>query len=287
LPKNKRKLSDVERFIGISIGGAKSDRTALTVLDFYTKQKKAFVVDVIDGIGPDPISLDNLRSEYTADQALLDLIEELKINLNLIIVDVPITLPPCFLDCDIKCSGYDKCKKQEVKWMTKQYQDALKKHKKIKHFTPYTQRPVELYFRYKFFNADIFQDESLGANYAPLVARVQYLKRHFPKNSILMECSPKLSLFNVSKKLKLSLDDYKEYKSIESGIHIREKIIEKIIHIEGIFIYERDLKKLISNIHAFDSFLCVWAGFAFYNNKVHRYPKDFPIKSGAIVVPEL
>ena len=170
----------VQRYIGLSLGGGKSDRTCVTVIDHYRKQEKSFVVDIFESIGPE--------EDQTADQVLLDLIEELSSGndrefLKVIAVDAPLTLPPSLLDCKDGCSGYEDCKNPSVKWMRLQYERTKIKNRKIKHFTPYTQRPVDLYFRYKHPDQDLFQDETFGANLAPQAARMQYLKRNFESSA--------------------------------------------------------------------------------------------------------
>ena len=134
-------VSPVSRYLGMTLGGAKSDRTCVTVIDYYRKQDKAFVVDIYESIGPQ----DNL----TADQVLIDLIAELSKDasaahqegIRVMGVDAPLTLPPCVPGCEDSCEGYDNCKKPAVKWMRQHYQRAKQRNGRVKHFTPYSQRP--------------------------------------------------------------------------------------------------------------------------------------------------
>ncbi len=278
--------TDIGRYLGLSLGGAKSDKTSLTVIDYYKKQDKAFVVDVFEAIGPQRESKADAQDELSADQVIFQLIKEHSPGIEVLGADVPLTLPPCLLSCLSSCKGYEKCKKSEVRWMNNQYRKMKKKNTKLKHFTPYTQRPVDLYFRYLFEASDILQDETLGANLAPQAARMQYLKRHI-KNIKLIEVWPKLTLFCIHKALKITHNEMLSYRNIENGVEIREKILEQLVERCPIFIYDRDLKKLILNISSFDSFLCGWVSLLFAQEKVVKFKRDLPLESGWVQVPEI
>lgn len=276
----------VSRYLGLSLGGAKSERTCLTVIDYYRKQQKSFVVDIFEGIGA--------QGDLTADQVLLDLVDELAHELSgsdenavrVMGVDAPLTLPPCFPECDPQCEGYEKCKRPEVKWMRKEYQRAKAKNSKLKHFTPYSQRPVDLYFRYRYSEQNLLPDETMGANLAPQAVRMQYLKRRF-QDLNLVEVWPKLSLFQLQKPLKITRREFLEYRNIERGAHIRERVIERLVEKSSIFIYERDLKKFVTSVDAFDSFVCAWVAMQSDLDKVVRFKGDIPLESGWIQIPEL
>ncbi len=276
----------VARYLGLSVGGAKGDHTCLTVIDYYRKQEKSFVVDIFESIGP--------QGEQTADQVLLELIDEVSRELSesgesgarVMGVDAPLSLPPCLLGCEASCQGYEKCKRPEVKWMRQQYLKQKSKNSKLKHFTPYSQRPVDLYFRYKHPEQNLFQDETMGANLAPQAVRMNYLKRHVGALN-LVEVWPKLSLFYLQKPLKLSKRELLDYRHIERGAHVRQRVIDRLVEKSNIFIYERDLKKFVTNMDAFDSFLCAWVAMQSDLNQVVKFKSDVPLDSGWVQIPEL
>lgn len=278
----------VNRFLGLSLGGAKSDRTCLTVIDYYRKQDKAFVVDIYEGIGP--------SDDLTADQALIALVDEIAHELSernesessvkVMAVDAPLTLPPCLAGCDAACEGYESCKKPEVRWMRQQFRRAQEKKRKLKHFTSYSQRPVDLYFRYKHPEENLFQDETMGANLAPQAARMHYLKRFFG-DMHLIEVWPKLTLYYLQKLLKLSKRELMSYRHLEDGVRVREHVVERLIEKSNLFIYERDLKKFVSNMASFDSLLCAWSALQYDLGNVVKFRGDLPIESGWVEVPEL
>lgn len=275
---------NIQRVFGLSLGGARSDRTCVTVLDFYSRDEKsnekAFVVDVFDSIGQ--------NSELDGDQALLklfgDLLQERPIEV--LGVDAPLTLPPCFLSCEASCTGYQKCKRPEVRWMRNQFLRARQKNKGIRGFTPYLQRPVDLYFRYRIPDKELFKDDTLGANHAPQAARMQYLKRHLSSDKFaLIEVWPKLVLFSLQKELKLTRRESTSYRNVEEGAGIREKLLEKISEKYHVFVYERDASKLLSSVPAFDSFICAFVALQYNLGRVVDFKHDLPLKSGWIQIP--
>lgn len=277
----------VSRFLGLSLGGAKSERTCLTVIDYYRKQDKAFVVDIYESIGAE--------EGKTADQVLIDLIDEIAHELSerdessvkVMAVDAPLTLPPCLTGCDAGCEGYETCKKPDVRWMRHQYRRAQEKKKKLKHFTPYSQRPVDLYFRYKHpEELNLFQDETMGANLAPQAARMSYLKR-FLGEMELIEVWPKLALYYLQKSLRLSKRELLSYRHIEDGVHVRERVMEQLTEKSSLFVYERDLKKFVQNIAAFDSLICAWAALQYDLGRVVKFRSDLPLETGWVQIPEL
>jgi hypothetical protein len=270
----------VSRFIGLSVGGAKSDRTCLTIIDYYRKQEKSFVVDIFEGICAD--------NDRTADEVLFELLKEIKAEgpaVKIMAVDAPLSFPPCAFGCEESCQGYDRCKRPAVRWMRTQYTKEKAKNHRLKHFTPYGQRPVDLYFRYKFPEENLFQDETMGANLAPQAVRMNYLKKHLDDQ--LVEVWPKLALYSLHKPLKISKREILDYRNLERGAGIRQKLIDKLSAESKMFIYERDMKKFLTNVSAFDSLVCAWVALLTDLERVVQYKSDLPIETGWVQVPQL
>lgn len=273
---------NVDRYVGLSLGGGKSDRTSIAVIDYYKKQGKAFVVDVYDSIGA--------HDEFSADEVLLEILGELSGETKVIAVDAPLTLPPCLNGCKVTCTGVSKCKDPAVRWMQKSYSKIKGSHPKAKPITPYSQRPVDLYFRYKYYNREPFQDETMGANQAPRAARMQYLKgkiQNSGKNVSLIEVWPKLTLFHSQKLLKLGRENVTAYRNIEDGVHTREKILQALFDHSSLFVYDRDSKKMITNISAFDALICAWVAMLEGLGQCEVLQRDLPLKTGWVHLPEL
>jgi hypothetical protein len=126
----------------------------------------------------------------------------------------------------------------------------------------------------------------MGANLAPQTARMQYLKRHL-SDTQLIEVWPKLALFYLHKELKISKKEALGYRHLERGVHVRERILEKLVDKSKIFIYERDFKKFVMNISSFDSLICAWVAMQFDLDKVIKFRSDLPLDSGWVQIPEL
>lgn len=268
---------DVDRYVGLSLGGARSDKTALTVIDYYKKQQKAFIIDVYESIAA--------HDHFSSDEVLLDIVKELGEQVCIIAVDAPLSLPPCSLGCTKDCKGYTTCKRPSVQWMRNQFKKAKARNTKTKWFAPYVQRPVDLHFRYANPGVDLMQDDTFGANLAPQAARMQYLRGHLPSGARLIEVWPKLTVYHCHKALDVARDEALSYRHLEEGVSIREDILASIADVSGIFLYERDVKKFARNIAAFDSLVCAWTALMKGLDRCVKAPKGAPVESGWIELP--
>jgi len=166
-----------------------------------------------------------------------------------------------------------------------------KRTAKLKNFfTPYTQRPIELWLKHEVISklpekARFEIDETLGGNKAPLTARMNYLQRHL-SNYEIHEVLPKLTVALLMPSLKLKMKVLMNYRKMEEGAESRQIILERMCEKLDIFIYERDLKKLTQNLNAFDAFLCAYTILLFDRNECVSAPRGFPVSSGWIRYPK-
>lgn len=278
-------MPESRRYLGLELAGAKNLKTAVAILEHYPREGKTFLLDVHEKIVGQP--------GQTGDEALLELIEEIGPDARAIGVNVPLTLPPCITCTRRGCSAGD-CAVPAVRWMRKATQRAQResagRRTRAIEFTPYTQRPVELYLRYEvfpqlpeFLRFEI--DETLGGNRAPLTARMYYLQRHL-KAHRLIEASPKLTVATLALELGLPKRTVTSYRHLEQGAHAREEILEALVKQRGVFIYERDIRKLAVGLSAFDSFVCAYTALLADNGGCLRPPAGFPTASGWIAVPK-
>lgn len=280
-------MPEAQRYLGLELSGAKNQKTSVAVLEYYPREKKTFLLDVFDKIAP--------HSEENSDEALIDLIEEESQGeqVRCMGVNVPLTLPPCITCTPKSCPRSKRCGSASAKWM-RNYLKRVSTRKgltqRIKPFTPYTQRPIELWARYDLLpnlpKGGAFEiDETLGGNRAPLTARMHFLQRQltaFP----LMECWPKLTIALLSRKLGLSPRVLASYRHLEQGAHFREEILTALSHRYEIFIYERDLRKLAQNLTGFDALVCAFTALLYDRGECARIPKGFPEISGWVYYPE-
>lgn len=273
-----------QRYLGIDVAGAKNNRTAVAVLEFYPRERKIFLLDIFERVAASETA--------TGDQALLALVDELREGVASIGVNVPMDLPPCMTCTRKSCPLPSKCTVPAVKWM----RQISKKGKKTKRgawlpeFTPYTQRPIELWVRHQLLPelpewARFEIDEALGGNKAPLTARMSFLQRHLEDLNVT-ETWPKLSISLLAESLGLSKRTTSTYRHLEQGLHAREEILEALIARHGVFIYERDMHKLAANLAAFDAFFCAYTALLSDTQRCARKPASFAPSSGWISYPD-
>ncbi len=279
------------RFLGLELSGAKNSKTGLAALEYYPREKKIFLLDLYEKIVP--------REGQTSDDAVIELIREHAgesgKGIELLGVNVPLSLPPCITCTRKTCPTPARCVVPEVKWMREQTKRAQKsgdlKHAGIRalDFTPYTQRPVELWTRYHVFaelpaHARFEIDETLGGNRAPLAARMHYLKWHLGQIP-LIEVWPKLTVAILADQCKLPRRILTSYRQLESGAHARLEILEAWARDFGLFIYERDQNKLAENLSAFDAFVCAFGALLAGTERSAERPKGFPALGGWVDYP--
>ena len=281
------------RYLGIELAGAKNQKTAVAILEYYPKEKKTFLLDIHDRITAIPKEDDGKPSSsassgvylQTGDEALLELIAELaggEGGVERTGVNTALDLPPCF-------GATPQAGAAAIQWMREITRKAARAKLKTLEFTAYTQRPIELWVRYqvlpKLEPYERFEiDETLGGNRAPLTARMHYLKP-LMKSLNLTEVWPKLSVATLAAPLALSRRTVQVYRQLEQGMHAREEILEAMIEREDIFIYERDIRKLSHNLSAFDAFFCAHTALLADVGRTVPRPAGFPQRGGWVHYP--
>ena len=263
----------VHRFIGLSLAGGKTDKACLAVVEYYPRYHKIFLTKIYDKI--------KNEEHLSADQKIIDIVNEYKDYTEYFAVDVPSVLPLC-LQCKLKCPGAENCNQEHIKWMHKLNVKRNRNRKPKKIITPYTERSVELYINNEL--EESFQlAHAMGANTAPLLARAAFLKKRIKLNWI--EVFPKLSLWRMGKSLSVSKNHLKFHRHAVGGDESRDIILEALSEHKLAFVYEQDFKLMISNSHAFEAFICALTGFLKYFKQTEKKPDGFPKKESWIEFP--
>ena len=288
-------MSEGKRYLGLELAGAKNQKTSLAVIEYYPRANKIFLRDIFDKIIPlDPKSPDSSHSYQTSDEALVELILGLNPGIAKMGVNIPLDLPPCIPCTNKHCPYPTHCLVSEVKWMRGIAERSYRsedRSSKVKEITPYTQRPAELWVRYKVLpklseNLVFEIDEALGGNKAPLTARMHFLTRHL-RIIPMMEIWPKLSVVILASQLGIPERIISAYRHLESGIDSREEILLQLITKHGLFIYDKDMKKLCQSLAAFDAFFCAFTALLADQNQCVKTPKGFPTSAGWIHYPQI
>ncbi len=294
-------MHEPKRYLGLELAGAKNQKTALAVLEFYPKERKVFLLDTFERIVAE--------KNQTGDEAILALIHELTEELDpadvKMGVNVPLQLPPC-LGCERKAcvsrrdphhggTGIGHCADPTVRWMHDFMRRAARgggaDGVRAREFTPYTQRPVELWVRYRVLprlpESHRFEiDETMGGNKAPLTARMDFLKRQLGKLR-LAEAWPKLTIAVLALEAGLNKRAVARYRQLEDGILAREEILEALTERHGVFIYDRDLHKLAASLSAFDAFVCAYTALLSDTERCTKLPVGYPSGAGWVEYPRM
>jgi hypothetical protein len=262
------------RFVGISLGGGKSDRTAITVLEYYVDQKKIIVSRMVDRL--------KSEGELSSDLKLHEYVQQFKSDVDLIALDVPLSLPKCFR-CQLPCPGYEVCDEEEILWMWKQFRAAQDEKKNARLFTPYTRRCAEVFWSDELSGAWAIGD-ALGANQAPLLARGRFISRRWDHS--LIEVIPRLSLLRWANKAKISKVQVRNHRHSVNGHEAREYILRQLSDQLDLFIYDQDKSLMADHLVAFDSLWVALTAYWKFRNQCVPRPRSFPKEEGWIEVPE-
>jgi hypothetical protein len=275
VPENKTIQPDlVHRFIGLSLGGGKTDKTCLAVVEYFPRQGKLFLSRLHDRIKSD--------DKISGDSKIHELILQNSKFLKTVSFDASLSLPSC-LTCEKICPGIESCEEPHAKWHWKNYEESQSKKRPKKLFTPYTQRCVEAYLTTEL-EIPFHISHAMGANSAPLMARALFIKKRLAVECI--EVFPALTFYRLAKSLGLSADQSVDHRAAFGGDEQRTHLLKSLNDKNFVFIYNQDAKIMIQNSHAFDALLCALTGFLKFLQKTEKRPKDFPKSEAWIEFPK-
>jgi hypothetical protein len=250
------------RFAGVSLGGGKTDRTAVAILDYFPEQKRVFLRTLRERV--------TSREDETGDDVLLEILNEEEAGLSLVAFDVPLQFPVS-IRIDMKGDKSDEA--QVVKWMENVHSKRSKEKRPNKMFTPYTERACEIFIAHEL--EEVFHPHhSLGSNAAPLTARAHYLKKRI--DTPLIETYPKLSLWRIGQDLNMPKSYLRFHKHAVDSDEARHYILKTLIEKEIAFIYQQDMKAMVENNVAFEAFLSALTAFLKFRGQTEKPPQDFP-----------
>lgn len=266
--------SDVHRFIGLSLGGGKSDKACMAVMEYYPKHKKVFLSRIIERIKSD--------ENISADLKIHELIEQYHGTVEMVAFDVPFHLPLSLSEASDVKVGYENSTEPHIRWMWEHTKKIQQKKKPKKLFTPYTQRCVEMYVATEL-EEPFTMHHAMGANTAPLLARAMYIKRRLKLPAI--EVFPKLSIWRLGRSLNVMKSHLRFHKHAIGGDESRKSILHALSTHNVAFVYDADVKLMIENNHAFEAFICALTAFLKYKGMTEPRPKGFPLKEDWIEFP--
>lgn len=278
----------VHRFAGVALGGGKTDRTAVAVLDFYPESPRIFLRALRDRLKGD--------GEVSADETLIHFLTVEEVGLETVAFDAPLQLPKC-IRCDLVCPGFEACRLPEIRWLWSEHEAREKKKRPNKVFTPYTERCAEVAIA-NHLEEPFHPPHALGANAAPLAARAHFLARRLTGKRFvnpakpeattpqLIEVYPKLSLWRIGRDLKVPKSHLRFHRHAVDSDEARHYFLKQLLDREIVFIYQQDLKTLIESPQAFDAFIGALTAFLKYRGQTVPRPAGFPRDEIWIEFPE-
>lgn len=278
----------VHRFAGVALGGGKTERTAVAVLEYYPESKRIFLRALRDKIKSEGL--------VSSDEALVNFLMVEEVGLEMIAFDAPLQLPKC-VRCDLICPGFEVCRLPEIRWLWSEHEAREKKKRPNKVFTPYTERCAEVSIA-NHLEEPFHPPHALGANAAPLAARAHFLARRITQKRVwnpaktestepeLIEVYPKLSVWRIGRDLKVPKSHLRFHRHAVDSDESRHYFIKQLIEREIAFIYQQDLKTLIESPQAFDAFVSALTAFLKYRGQTASRPAGFPKDEIWIEFPE-
>ncbi len=256
------------------MGGAKTDKTALALIEYYPDQNKIFLSQITDKI--------KSVGDVSGDLVLYEEIQKHEGHIDGIGINAPLSLPKC-LRCPLECPGFEVCTEEEILWMWEQRKKLKSKKKNLKLFSPYVERCVEHWLSLEI-EEDLQPQNAFGANMAPLYARAHYLQRRLKMDCI--EVFPKLSLWRIGRALLIQKSYLRFHKHAVGGEEARQAILQSLVNRDIAFLYEQDIRLMTKNAQAFDAFICALTALLKQKGQCEPRPKDFPSEETWIEVPK-
>jgi len=265
----------IVRLAGVALGGGKTDKTAIAVMEFYPDQKRVFLRSLRERV--------TARGEQTADDVLCEILNRDEKDLALIAIDAPLQLPKCIRCALPSCPGVEACREPEIKWMRELHRKRDKTKRPNKMFTPYTERAVEVFISNEL-EEPFHPSHALGANAAPLTARADFLRRRL--KAPLIEVYPKLTLWRIGTALNMQKSHLRFHRHAVDSDESRLSILKKLIEKEIAFVYQQDLRVMVENNAAFEAFLAALTAFLKIRGQTERRPPGFPKEESWIEFPK-
>ncbi|OFZ24612.1 MAG: hypothetical protein A2381_19745 [Bdellovibrionales bacterium RIFOXYB1_FULL_37_110] len=145
-----------------------------------------------------------------------------------------------------------------------------------KDILPYWNRPLDFWIWCNYYDAllDIFKTsyDSFGHSSMMLVYRVDYLKRHFPRNFNLFESDVDMVLIELLRAQIVTRSDLTELNIMGSAGLARLNILKSLEEKLNLFIYDHEKEILVKRPKAFESLLLALAGYRYHLGKTVEMP---------------
>lgn len=275
-------------FLGIHLSGPNCPKTAAVFLSL-TPTGHLSLEQVYEKIGP--------KGNLFSDDRLMQILKSFP-SIASVVVDQPLSLPPCVACQRPQCPGVVRCDDLVVASMMKiaaQLQKTAPSKNRV--VNPQTQRLWDVMQIEKNKTTGQECDEpTYQGHLAPLVTRALVLKKRISTSYPaipLFETSVKIALTKASPLLKLEKTYVKAYKNFEVGREVRQKIIQTLLapspkEQASLDSKQNSLNSLVADsVECFQAFICAWVGVLKAQGIVPQRPESFPSSESWVYLPEV
>jgi hypothetical protein len=261
--------------VGLHLSGANVAKTALVAL--IESNEKLSIHSVYEKIGS--------SGTIFSDERLINIFSTFP-TLNTVMVDCPVSEPPCVACTRAICPGIMMCEDLEVGMMTAmQHKKALtrKGAHKLRPINPQQQRLWDVLQSDR--GGRIHLEPTYSANMAPLVIRAKTLQRRLQAYSTdvpLRETNIPLLLEVLGRHFDVS-DWPLTYRNFERGVSVRTAILKRILTLESVralSISEKQLVSLARSVETFHAFMASFMALWYIKEKGIKEPALTPLVGG-------
>ncbi len=270
---------------GLHLAGPNSNKTALVILHYSFNDQKLIIKRVYEKIG-------SYGSLYSDDR--LTKVLKFEGEPHALVVDAPLSVPPCVRCVQPTCPGVNSCSDVEVAFMISKSRvlNNKKKGRKVRPINPQCHRLWDVEQMIRLWPKII--EPSYSSNLAPLVIRAQVFQKR------LRAEYPNLTLYETSIPLSLQVfrdffsdggeDFWTGYNDFFQGAKIRGQIFNCLW--EKWFAPQDDLEvlreKIITIIPLFNAFICgLNAVFLSVNHKQNVMQQKLPPQQEQLFIPSV
>lgn len=260
---------------GVHLAGPNSTKTTLAILSGLKDEGGLKIVGLYDRMG-------TVHKLFSDDR----LFEVLRVeNPDRVMIDCPLSVPPCVACTRPLCPGVDACEDIAVAYMQKMV-DTKSGKKKKKPMNPQTQRIWDLKEWYHWHPS--LQEPTYSSNKAPLVVRSLTLQRRL--NSLeqplrLFETSIPHAISALVEELSLPKDLAYEYRAFGVGREKRLTILSKLV--ESGYLDSNIPSEAISSIEMFSAVIAGVVAAMEQRDQVSRPENEFFREQGWVYLPKL
>lgn len=265
-------------FVGIHYSGANTHKTSLVVLISEASTEPAILTDIYSKIGAD--------LKVFSDDRILGILNH-HLPVSEVMVDCPLSVPPCVACERPKCPGVISCEDLSVAYMLSLHDREQAKMKRSRPVNPQTQRLWDAFQNSRSTTRKRLNPSSYSPSNSSLATRAKVLQKRLNQSLeglVLQETSVPLTLIRLKSQMGVSI----EYKNFEKGALVRSKILDRFVELQWIQQTSSKMKtELVDSVENFQAFITGWVCYLKSLNKTLNRPEDYPETAGWVYLPDL